>query len=352
MKKPERSNYTTLDFQQWEAAGSLVISPKFQRRGVWGRPAQSYLIDTLLLELPVPPIYLRVVQDKARGLVREVVDGQQRISAVLSFVKDKFALSKNIESDAIGKKFSDLNSDQQNKILQYSFICEVFYGVEDRDILRIFARLNTNSVKLNAQELRNGKYFGKFKGSTFSLATEHLEFWRNNRIFSEQSIARMHEVEFVSELIIAMIAGMQDKKSSIDSFYDKYDDIFQERVEIENRFRNIIDIINESVGESLASTEFRRVPLFYTLFIAIAHRMYGVPGVDLAGGGRGKLVNSERERLEAAILDLSNVISAAKEDEAALSSEGRLFFSACTRQTDNLRPRKIRLDALYLRSFA
>ncbi|MGL4974619.1 MAG: DUF262 domain-containing protein, partial [Bosea sp. (in: a-proteobacteria)] len=177
MKKPERSNYTTLDFIQWDAAGTLAISPKFQRRGVWGRAAQSYLIDTLLLGFPVPPIYLRMTQDPKKGMIREVVDGQQRLSAILSYVKDKYSLSKNIESPAIGKRFIELEQFQKDAILQFSFICEVFYGVDDSDILKIFARLNTNSVKLNAQELRNGEFFGEFKRSVFELSAEHLEFW-------------------------------------------------------------------------------------------------------------------------------------------------------------------------------
>jgi uncharacterized protein with ParB-like and HNH nuclease domain len=159
-----------MDFQQWRAAKSLVISPKFQRRGVWSNAARSYLIDTMLLGLPVPPIYFRVVQsDDKKKTVREVVDGQQRVSAVLDYLDGKYPLSKNIESDCVGKYYADLEEEQQDAISQYSFVSEVFYGVEDKDILSIFARLNMYSVKLNAQELRNGKYFGVFKKSAYKL---------------------------------------------------------------------------------------------------------------------------------------------------------------------------------------
>ncbi|NTG61647.1 DUF262 domain-containing protein [Agrobacterium rhizogenes] len=351
MKKPDRSNYSTLDFMQWKAAGSLVISPKFQRRGVWGRPAQSFLIDTLLLSLPVPPIYLRVAQDPKKGLVREVVDGQQRLSAVLSFVNDEFALSKNIESPSVGKRFSQLSVEQQDAIRQYSFICEVFYGVDDSDILKIFARLNTHSVKLNAQELRNGKFFGQFKRTCFDLSFEHLEFWRNRKIFSEQAIARMQEVELTSELIVSLMSGLQDKKKSIDFYYKAYDEVFDAKNMIDYKFRATIDALNDSVGDILAQTEFRRIPLFYTLFTCVAHRLFGIPGVELPTPAITKLTQDDVDGLQAAVRDLSNVIEAAKEAEGDAPQNLRGFITACLRQTDNLRPRRTRLETVYQTSF-
>lgn len=144
----------------------------------------------------------------------------------MDFIAGKYTLSKNIESPYIGKSFGQLPEDVQNQIQQYSFICEVFYGIDDAAVLSVFARLNTHSVSLNSQELRNGKYFGPFKRSAYSLALSHLTFWRNGRVFSEQGIARMQEVELTSELMIALIAGMQDKKKSIEDFYKKYDETF------------------------------------------------------------------------------------------------------------------------------
>lgn len=157
-----------------------------------GQRRPDLLIDTLLRGFPVPPIYLRVTQseDKKR-VVREVVDGQQRISAVLDYIDGKYALSKAIGGTDAGKEFADREGHQQDAIRTYSFICETMHGVSDAEILQIFARLNTYSVPLNAQELRNGKYFGHFKQTAYRLAHQHLEFWRRHRVFSERQIARM-----------------------------------------------------------------------------------------------------------------------------------------------------------------
>jgi hypothetical protein len=352
MRKPERSTYTSLDFQHWHEAGTLVISPKFQRRGVWSRAAQSFLIDTLLLGLPVPPIYLRVVQDASKkSMIREVIDGQQRVNAVLSYMNDRYALSKNIDSPCVGKRYSELTENEKDAIAQYSFICEVLYGVEDKNILQIFARLNTNSIRANAQELRNGKYFGEFKQCCYSLAVEHLEFWRQKKLFTEQGIARMREVELTSELVIAMLVGMQDKKTSIDSFYADRDDVFPERGLSERQFRHVIDAVNDSVGDDLVTTEFRRIPLFYSLFGSLHHRIYGMPSVGLPTPATGRLTRVDAEGIQEAVRVLSNALEVAIDGEVGTPAAYQEFVTACLRQTDNLRPRQIRLEAIYRKAF-
>lgn len=351
MKKPERSSYTALDFQEWAAKGSLQISPKFQRRGVWRRPARSYLIDTLLLGMPIPPIYLRVVQDHSRKrMIREVVDGQQRISAVLDFIDGKYSLANNIESPCVGCRFDDLDGDQKDRITQYPFICEVFYGIEDAEVLHIFARLNTHSVRLSAQELRNGKYFGPFKQSAYKLALEHLEFWRHHRVFTEMRIARMLEVELTSELMILQLDGLQDKKTSVDSFYKEFDDKYPQRKTVETRFRKVIDVINEASFDTLQSTEFRRVPIFYSLYAAVYHRMFGIPNETIRSPKKAKLSWAEIESLSDAIVELSDYVVREKE-EGKVPKGFRQFVSACLQQTDNIRPRRTRMETIYQSAF-
>ncbi|MBV9629876.1 MAG: DUF262 domain-containing protein, partial [Xanthobacteraceae bacterium] len=87
MPTSERSVYRPQDFLDWRASDTLQLTPKFQRRGVWTASARSFFIDTLLRSMPVPPIYIRNVQAvRPEKMIREVIDGQQRISAVLDFV--------------------------------------------------------------------------------------------------------------------------------------------------------------------------------------------------------------------------------------------------------------------------
>jgi hypothetical protein len=348
--KPDRSSYTALDFLGFRETGTLDLSPRFQRRDIWKTPARAYFIDTLIRGYPVPPLYIRVGQsaDKTRT-VREVVDGQQRIRALLAYIDGDFALTKSLDKRWQGREFEELEEEHQDAIRNYPLICEVLQGVSDAKVLEIFARLNTYSVRLNAQELRNGTYFGFFKQTAYHLAHKHLEYWRNNRIVTEAGIARMLEVELTSELMILFLDGPQDKKTSIGDFYADYDDAFPKRRRVVQRFQDVVDQLDLSVGEVLPSTEFRRPPLFYSLFGAVAHRNYGLPKVELNTPER-KLTPSDRRGLREAVLKLSDQIELAREDEPVPKRYSR-FVNASLRQTDNIQPRLTRLKAIYRAAF-
>lgn len=352
MIRPERSTYTPLDFRGWNETGALVLSPKFQRRGVWTTAARSYLIESLLLGMPVPPIYLRIIQNRERNrVIREVIDGQQRIAAVLDYVSGKYGLSKSVESEAKGKRFAQLTQTQQDRITQYSFICEVFQGIEDRDVLQIFARLNTYSVKLNAQELRNGRFFGPFKQAAYALALDYLEFWRTQRIFTERKIARMGEVELTSELLILGLDGLQDKKKSIDHFYDAFDVQFPQRKKAERQFRLTVDALSEACGEVLPQSEFHRPPLFYSLYACVYHRMFGLQNCRIASPVRGKLTSDDKQGVRDGVGKLSSILLEAETEEGEIRQAYKRFVAASLRQTDNVKPRQIRLEFLYNHSF-
>lgn len=351
MQKPDRSSYSPLDFLSWKTSEQLAISPRFQRRSVWSTAAKSYLIDTIILGYPIPAIYIRVVKERGKKLpVREIIDGQQRITAIVEFLEGEFSLSRNIQSPYAGKRFEELPQNIQDVITSYSFVSEVFQGISDEDVLAIFSRLNTYSVTLNKQELRNGRFFGPFKQSAYALAYSHLTFWRNNNIFTETSIARMNEVELTSELAIAMMAGLQDKKKSIDAFYRDYDEVFSRRAEIERKFRRVIDEINHLFPEGLAKSEFRRVPLFYSMFLAIAHRLFGVPGEALPSSEVHSLSSPERGAFRETIIQLSSVIASARKGEP-VGEHNSAFVNASLSQTDNIRPRRQRLSTIYKRAF-
>src|SRR5450755_2781944 len=180
--KTEKAVYTPNDFVLWNEHGLLEITPKFQRRTVWRTPARSYFIDTLLRGMTVPPLYLRMTQNKTKTkTIREVVDGQQRVRSVLDFIANGFRLSPTLgasgqrsmppdRSEWAGKRFSQLSDSQQQQILSFSFTTEIFKGISDKQVLEVFCRLNMNGIPLNKQELRNGRFFGLFMEVSFELA--------------------------------------------------------------------------------------------------------------------------------------------------------------------------------------
>ena len=353
MQKPNRAVYTAAEFLDWSSTKALVLSPKFQRRGVWQPAARSFFVDTLLREMPVPPVYLRMSQSVGKDrVVREVIDGQQRISAVTAYMRDEFALSGSLISQWKGRRFSQLSADERSRIRDYPFSAEVFSSLTDAEVLEVFSRLNTYAIKLNAQELRNGKFFGFFKQTVYKLGLEHLEFWRSHGIFTERSIARMEEAELVSELLIAAVAGLQDKKKSIDGYYAKFDETFPNKDELMGRFRAVMSEIAETSPAPLKETAFNRRPLFYTLFCAVYHRMFGLPGEDDLATRRRALSAKEREKLTAAIVQLSEAIDTfADDDKDDLDDDLIRFVEASLRQTDNIKPRRTRLVTVYTYAF-
>jgi len=130
MEKPERSVYTPQDFFQWREAGSLELTPKFQRRGVWTAAARSFFVDTLLRQMPVPPIYIRIVQSEDRKRsVRQVIDGQQRISCILDYLDGKFRLSRTLPGSWAGKAFEGLTPSEQQQITTFLPNCSTAFPI-------------------------------------------------------------------------------------------------------------------------------------------------------------------------------------------------------------------------------
>lgn len=342
----------------------MILSPKFQRRGVWTTAARSYFVDTILRGYPVPPLHLRLVKDSRRGLVREVIDGQQRLRALFDFFEDNYTLSTQLDAPWAGKSYSQLSASDREQIENYRFQVYQYQSVDDATVLEIFARINTYSVALNAQELRHGRYFGEFRQASYQLAVDYLRFWRDARIFTESAIARMSEAQLVSELLVMQMDGLQDKKKSVDDFYRNLDDEWGPiarpwntrtrsgipldwlpRRTSEDRFRAVMGEIYESVGEILPESEFRRVPLFYSLYAAIYHRLYGLPGFS-AETPRSSLTADVRLRLRDSISRLSELVSE-KPPIDELSGWRRDFLVATARQTDNIGPRTDRLRILW-----
>jgi len=367
MDNPRPATCTPAELLQWQVSRNLEMTPKFQRKAVWTAQQRSYLIDTILQGMPVPPIYLRNIYDpEKKRLVRQVIDGQQRLKAVLDFVEEEYAISKSLPAEYAGKRFGALTKKQQTAIMNFTFTYQAFDAISDAEVYEVFRRMNTYSSPLTRQELRHGRWFGYFSQSCENLAKDHLEFWRKNNILSETTIVRMGEVQFTSSLLIAQIDGMQNKNDAIDRFYEEYDEHFPSKSQHEKRFRTVIDQITEILGDRLIETQFRRPPFFYTLFCAVYHRLYQLPKVALRTPKRA-LKATERDSLSDAVLKLSGVIHIARErikqkvaretaggksvDRPRYPSRFNGFVAACLSGTDNKQPRETRLHTLYTEAF-
>lgn len=93
MKNFDSRPYSIADFLEWHKNELLDLSPDFQRRSVWTQNAKSYLIDTVICGKPIPKILI-TLQLKGARQTRTVVDGQQRLRAILEFINGDYMISR------------------------------------------------------------------------------------------------------------------------------------------------------------------------------------------------------------------------------------------------------------------
>ncbi|UUL81702.1 DUF262 domain-containing protein [Sphingomonas qomolangmaensis] len=275
----KRTTFSLADFLSWQRAGSLELSPSFQRRSVWTKAQKSYFVDTVYRGLPVPIIFVRERTDvETLSTVREVIDGQQRLRTMLAFVDpkcladaadaDNFTVQKKHNKDLQGKLFSTLGADAKKRILSYQLSTHVLPNdTSDSEVLSIFARMNSTGSKLNEQELRNAEYFGEFKIASYDTAFANLNRWRSWKLFSEQDMARMKEVEFTSLLFILIMNGIFERTQSlINRFYKLHDDNFDDWDRVIKEFNRVMDAIEDAFGDGLRSTVYSNTAMFLQLF--------------------------------------------------------------------------------------
>lgn len=166
--------------RKWEKTPPMLnLAPDFQRGLVWNLKQKSELIESILMGIPLPLIY---VKEDEKG-VYIIVDGKQRLSTLFSFINNEFALGKlTILRNKKGCRFNDLTPLEQNKIEDCSLTLHVIKApTSDRVTFDLFDRVNRGGTRLNNQEMRNALYQGNAtelinklaKKKVFVEATEH-----------------------------------------------------------------------------------------------------------------------------------------------------------------------------------
>lgn len=182
--------------------GRLVVQPEFQRKYVWDRKKASRLVESALMGIPLPIVYLSEEPDGRT----HVIDGQQRLTSFFSFFDgtlpggSAFRLTGlQAFPDLERKAFADLGDEFQEKLQDYGLTTITFLKESDADLkFEIFERLNSGSVALNDQELRNCVYRGSFNSLLKELAADP-EFRRLVGLRSEE--ARMRDIELVLRFV-------------------------------------------------------------------------------------------------------------------------------------------------------
>lgn len=275
------STHPISDIRDWSNNNRLELRPDYQRNEVWSEVAKIQLIDSILNNIPIPKVFFSA-EIREGETFRVVIDGQQRLLAILSFLRDEYALKKPYEGDYVSMTFSQLPKEIQNEILNYRIDTNEIRGADDDLIRLIYSRVNKYTVALNKQELRRADYPGDFLKISEDLVND--PFFERARLFSAASLRRMGDVEFVSELLALLIDGTQDKKDKLDDYYLHFMEWNSEDSKsVINRFKAVLNdmslfLLPENNNEpslimdrdlDISKSRFRQKADFYSLFAAI-----------------------------------------------------------------------------------
>ncbi len=265
MNKWSSHSYPISELRNWSNARCLEIQPSFQRRELWSLEARKMLIDSILQNIPIPKIYLSTKKLNTQTY-RVVIDGQQRISAILDFLRDKYLISFNEIKNCY---FSELPKEYQEQFLSYQIDYNEGLDMNENELREMYSRINKYSFALNKQELRRADYPGTFLKLIGKLTGN--QFLDKIKLFSIGNRKRFGDAEFISELLAGMLGGIQDEKKNLDAFYIKYAEWNkEEKKECEHKFLEVIkDLEYLNTKFDISKSCFRNKANFYSLFFAI-----------------------------------------------------------------------------------
>jgi hypothetical protein len=337
--------YRISDLLEWYEKKQLIPNPEFQRRSVWSTDAKVYLIDTILRSLPMPKIYLRTKVDlHSRKSYREIVDGQQRLRAIIDFSLDRFSLTKRAK-ELQGLKYSTLGEELQESFLTYAIAVDQLINASDSDVLEIFARLNSYTVSLNAPELRHASYDTEFKWSVHEAASRWNILWERFHVVGTKQRLRMADDSLMAEFFGVVLQGITDGgQPKIKSLYERFKVSFPDQLRVEGDVDQVLGFITGNFGDVLDDATVANAPHFLMLFAAVAHALVGIP--------EGEMIGQMPRRGNAALTDLAvvsqnlatiNTILESDEPDGAMKD----FWKASSSSTQRIASRKIRFPVYY-----
>jgi Protein of unknown function DUF262/HNH endonuclease len=224
-------------YYNWFKRGQLNLNPDWQRAYVWKGKRPSFLIESVLMRLPIPVIFL--ARTSEGGM--EVIDGVQRLTTIFNFLESKFALTGlEVFKELNGKRFKDLTPKMQSDIEDAVIKCFELSENTSQDLKFItFERINTGGMSLNEMEIRNCIYRGR-------LNTKLADWAKNEDFRNAINMRNLGDRMFDRSLILRFLAFdtiKHDKasagiKSFLNSFFQAYKDSNDETIaDFDKRFR-------------------------------------------------------------------------------------------------------------------
>ncbi len=291
-----------------------LVKPELQRKYVWGKPEASRFVDSVLLGLPIPSIFLAKTTDNKML----IIDGYQRIMTINDYVRGiwsennkVFKLSNirgKINHRWIDKSFSELPDSEQRKIKTSTIHAIIFEqktpNENDTSLFQIFERINTSGRSLLPQEIRNCVYQGKLNSLLFELNLNTK--WRT--LFgNDNEDQRMRDLEYIlrffalnTEFVFSNPKSSITLKKYLNEFMGDKSNNAESQIELHRKeFTLCINSIYENIGENafynvqsndLATIRKRFYPPIYDA-VMIATSKAKAMGLDLSTASEEKRIN-------------------------------------------------------------
>lgn len=316
----EQARYPLLNIEN--IFKKILLTPSYQRRRVWDATRRSRLIESFIINVPIPSIFLYEYEYSKY----EVMDGLQRISTIIDFFNDKFPLSNlTIWSELNDKKFSELEKEIQEMITRRYISATILLNettnnkIEAEQMKRfVFERLNTGGVELSPQEIRNAMYGSDFNKVLEEIATESSfrKFWGS---FEEDEYKRMEDCELILRFFTYKSALKNSKNGTTRKLLDNYMEeavnfTKEEARELKEYYEQILNIAKSVFGNKpfiKAKSNKKSEKMIYDAIMLACSELFDTERASLDYKDLSKekyeLIKGEKEIFNGKYTSLTNV---------------------------------------------
>jgi hypothetical protein len=301
---PASDSVALEEFISQMRAGSIRVNRTYQRSGgIWPARAKSFLVETVLLQMPIPRVLLHVVNSTES----DIIDGQQRCTILRQFREGRFALTGVVDHAVFqGKRFSELTVKQRERFNNYPVPVDRYSGITPRQIREVFRRLNYYTAPLNAAEQRHAQFIGELSRFVEGQSRNWNSTFRRISTFTTKQMRRKADEQLMAEVVAAMLDGISTPNArSLRKVYEDHNIAFSSAIDFGRRLdhaRGTIDTWRNLRKNTLMRKHYH----VFSLLVALLHAQGNLASVRRDLGTARALLPEDRivrrlERLEDAV---------------------------------------------------
>ena len=346
--------FTVKQLIAFNKKGKLNLNPGFQRLSVWRPKQQIELVETLLLGMPIPNMFFWEHKE-GNKLVYDVIDGKQRMEAILAFVRSNkpIAVPINPEEDP------DWNYDKPNrwtwknvkdeapkkaKAFEAYLVPVVIVSGDLKDIEKLFVKINSSGSKLTKQEILNARWHrtSKLLSAAKEIDDSYSDYFEELKILSRGQITRMKSIELIAELLLSMEGDkVLNKKDALNSVMRNENIHTATLRKLSKELKSILGFIKKTFPD-IRTTRFKKLSDFYALTFTLWRMKKD--GYVLSNKQRSELAFTLLKRLSFDIAKGRENFDAGKGGK--LKSPAREYQSTVISGSDSAPKRKRRVEII------